>query len=128
MLFLPVGAAKPLRLQGAFVSDREVQSIVGFLRQQALPEYTEEIVLPDTPATGRMQEEDELFPEAVRLSLESGQASASFLQRRLRIGYARAARLIDLMEARGIVSGQEGSKPRALLIGWDDYHRMFSKI
>lgn len=128
MLFLPVGAAKPIRLQGAFVSDREVQNIVNFLRQQTIPDYSEEIVLPDTPLPGRVPEEDELFPEAVRLSLESGQASTSFLQRRLRIGYARAARLIDLMEARGIVSGQEGSKPRALLINWDDYHRMFGKV
>ncbi|MCR4418779.1 MAG: DNA translocase FtsK 4TM domain-containing protein [Clostridia bacterium] len=127
MLFFPVGAVKPIRVQGAYVSDREVQNVVNFLRQQTLPEVTEEIVLPETPETGRPEEEDELLPQAVRVLLESGQASISMLQRRLRIGYARAARLIDIMEARGMVSGQDGAKPRSLLIGWDDYYRMFGK-
>lgn len=128
MLFLPVGAAKPMRVQGAYVSDREVQGIVNFLRQQTLPDQEEELVFPeDTPTVGRLPEEDELLPEAVRVLLESGQASISLLQRRLRIGYARAARLIDLMEARGIVGGQDGSKPRAILIGWEDYYRLFGK-
>ncbi|MGB9887048.1 MAG: DNA translocase FtsK [Moorellales bacterium] len=127
MLFLPVGAAKPIRVQGAYVSDREVQNVVNFLRQQALPEAEPEMVLPESPESGRAEEEDELLPQAVRVVLESGQASISMLQRRLRIGYARAARLIDIMEARGMVSGQDGAKPRSVLIGWEDYHRLFGK-
>lgn len=127
MLFLPVGAAKPIRLQGAFVSDREVQNIVSFLRQQSLPEYSEEINLNESPGGTRTQEDDELFPEAVKVLLDSGQASISFLQRRLRIGYARAARLIDMMEARGMVSGQDGSKARNILINAEDYHKIFNK-
>jgi S-DNA-T family DNA segregation ATPase FtsK/SpoIIIE len=127
MLFLPVGAAKPIRVQGAYVSDREVQNVVNFLRQQVLPEAEPEMVLPESPESGWAEEEDELLPQAVRVVLESGQASISMLQRRLRIGYARAARLIDIMEARGMVSGQDGAKPRTLLIGWEDYHRLFGK-
>jgi S-DNA-T family DNA segregation ATPase FtsK/SpoIIIE len=125
MLFLPVGASKPIRLQGVFVSDKEVEDIVEYLKKQGEPEETE---IPDLEEQETAApEEDVLLAEAVRLLLECGQASISLLQRRLHVGYNRAGRLIDQMEARGIVSGYEGSKPRTLLINWDDYRRIFGK-
>lgn len=128
MLFLPVGAPKPIRLQGVFVSDREVERIVEFLKAQRKPEYVNGITQGEISTREEEENDDALLPEAVRVFLESGQASISLLQRRLRIGYARAARLVDLMEARGIVGEYEGSKPRPVLIGWDDYHRLFGKF
>lgn len=127
MLFLPVGAPKPVRLQGVYVADSEVEKVVGFLRTQKQPEYVAGITQGEIPAREEGSD-DELLPEAVRIFLESGQASISLLQRRLRIGYARAARLVDLMESRGIVGAYEGSKARSLLIDWDDYHRLFGNF
>lgn len=127
MLFLPVGAPKPVRLQGVYVSDNEVEKIVEFLRAQKQPEYVAGITQGEIPVREEGND-DELLPEAVRIFLESGQASISLLQRRLRIGYARAARLVDLMESRGIVGAYEGSKARSLLIDWDDYHRIFGNF
>lgn len=125
MLFYPVGMSKPIRIQGVFVSDSEVEAIVSFLKKQAVPEYNEEVAnLPEESAV-EVEIDDELLPEAAKLVIESGQASISMLQRRLRIGYNRAARLMDLLEAKGVVGGFEGSKPRAVLIGWDEYQRLF---
>ncbi|WP_279287029.1 FtsK/SpoIIIE family DNA translocase [Heliobacterium chlorum] len=116
MLFSPVGANKPIRMQGCYVSDKEVENIVEFLKNQGLPEYQEGVIQAQEQTETHEEEEDELFVDAVRILLDSGQASISMLQRRLRVGYARAARLIDIMEQRGIVGGYEGSKPRELLI------------
>ncbi len=127
MLFFPVGAAKPLRLQGAFVSDKEVEALVAYLKQQGQPQFVEGIIFADSAGAVDYGEEDELFPEAVRILIECGQASISMLQRRLRIGYARAARLIDYMEERGIVGKYEGSKPRAILMTLEQYRRSFDK-
>ncbi len=126
MLFFPVGAAKPLRVQGVFVSDREVDELVSFLRTQGNPEYVSGVAVEREGQQDEPELEDDLLPEAVRLMIESGQASISMLQRRLHIGYTRAARLMDMMEQRGIVGGYEGSKPRNVLVNWDDYKRMFS--
>ncbi len=127
MLYFPIGAAKPIRVQGAYVSDKEVEKIVKFLKVQGVPEY--ENVLEEKPANNKQIEmEDELLPEAVRILLESNQASISMLQRKLRIGYTRAARLIDIMEEKGIVGAYEGSKPRAVLISWDDYKEIFKNL
>ncbi|MBT2690795.1 DNA translocase FtsK [Bacillus sp. ISL-47] len=116
MLFLPVGASKPVRVQGAFLSDEEVEEIVEFVIGQQKAQYQEEMIPEDIPeATGEV--DDDLYDEAVELILEMQTASVSMLQRRFRIGYTRAARLIDEMEARGIVGPYEGSKPRAVLQG-----------
>ncbi|MEI7026314.1 FtsK/SpoIIIE family DNA translocase [Paenibacillus sp. y28] len=123
MLYLPVGASKPLRIQGAFLSDQEVESVVSFVKNQAEAEYREELV-PEIEETADTQDqvEDELFDQAVQIILEAKQASVSLLQRRMRIGYTRAARLIDTMEARGIVGPYEGSKPREVLVTMEQYH------
>ncbi|MED3624204.1 DNA translocase FtsK [Bacillus thermocopriae] len=115
MLFMPVGATKPLRVQGAFLSDQEVEDVVQFVISQQKAQYQEEMIPDDIPeATGEV--DDELYDEAVELVVEMQTASVSMLQRRFRIGYTRAARLIDEMELRGVVGPYEGSKPRAVLI------------
>jgi len=127
MLFFPVGASKPLRVQGAYLSDREVEDLVNYLKKQAEPVYNDNI-LQDEPEKETVPEvEDELLPQAVQILIESGHASISLLQRRLHIGYARAARLIDMMEKKGIVGGYEGSKPRAILMTLDQFNQLFKK-
>ncbi|MDR6124157.1 S-DNA-T family DNA segregation ATPase FtsK/SpoIIIE [Bacillus sp. SLBN-46] len=114
MLFLPVGASKPVRVQGAFLSDQEVEDTVEFVISQQKAQYQEEMIPDDIPeVTGAV--EDDLYDEAVDLIVEMQTASVSMLQRRFRIGYTRAARLIDEMEARGVVGPYEGSKPRVVL-------------
>ncbi len=128
MLFFPVGASKPLRVQGVYVSDKEVENIVEFLKSQAKPEYEDGLFENKSGKSKEIKYEDELLPEAVRILIESGQASISMLQRRLRIGYTRAARLIDIMEEKKIVGGYEGSKPRSVLIGWEEYKELFGDL
>ena len=125
MLFLPMGAPKPIRVQGAFVSDQEVEKVVQFVRGQGSADYREDLIPENGDAAGPEEEEplDELFDRAVRIVLEAKQASVSLLQRRLRIGYTRAARLIDAMEARGIVGPYEGSKPREVLMTLEQYEQ-----
>ncbi|WP_059170167.1 DNA translocase FtsK [Bacillus sp. FJAT-27445] len=115
MLFLPVGASKPIRVQGAFLSDNEVEDTVEFVISQQKAQYQEEMIPDDIQeVTGEV--DDELYQEAVDLIVEMQTASVSMLQRRFRVGYTRAARLIDEMEARGVVGPYEGSKPRAVLV------------
>ncbi|MFE8695123.1 DNA translocase FtsK [Cytobacillus sp. FJAT-53684] len=116
MLFLPVGASKPVRIQGAFLSDEEVEEVVNFVIDQQKAQYQEEMIPDDIPEMTTVVDDD-LYDEAVELILEMQTASVSMLQRRFRIGYTRAARLIDEMEARGVVGPYEGSKPRAVLLG-----------
>ncbi|MBO0959090.1 DNA translocase FtsK [Neobacillus sp. MM2021_6] len=114
MLFLPVGASKPVRVQGAFLSDQEVEDTVEYVISQQKAQYQEEMIPDDIPEiTGAV--DDDLYDEAVDLIIDMQTASVSMLQRRFRIGYTRAARLIDEMEARGVVGPYEGSKPRAVL-------------
>ena len=115
MLFMPVGASKPVRVQGAFLSDEEVEAVVDFVISQQKAQYQEEMIPDDLPEITDSVE-DELYDEAVELIIEMQTASVSMLQRRFRIGYTRAARLIDEMEARGVVGPYEGSKPRAVLV------------
>lgn len=123
MLFYPLGAPKPIRAQGAWISDTEVEAVADAWREQAEPEYIEEVLAsPAAEAAEEGEVDDELFDDAVQLVREMGQASVSMLQRRFRIGYARAARLIDVMEQRGIVGPYQGSKPREV-IGVDDAAR-----
>lgn len=125
MLFYPVGASKPVRVQGAYLSDKEVDDMVKFLKKQAKPVYNEKITKEEPKETEEAPMEDELLPKAAMILIEQGQASISMLQRRLHIGYARAARLIDIMEQRGIVGGYEGSKPRAVLMTMEQYNEVF---
>lgn len=115
MLFMPVGASKPTRIQGAFLSDEEVEAVVEHCIEQQKANYQEEMI-PDEVDESSSHSDDELYPEAVQLVLEMQTASVSMLQRRFRIGYNRAARLIDEMEANSIVGPHEGSKPRMVLI------------
>ncbi len=127
MLYYPVGASKPIRVQGAFLSDKEVEALVDYLKKQDEPEYDEQILKADSKETSVIDEDDELLPKAVETLIQTGHASISMLQRRLRIGYARAARLIDIMERNGIVGGYEGSKPRAILMTMEEYKDKFGK-
>jgi DNA segregation ATPase FtsK/SpoIIIE, S-DNA-T family len=118
MLFMPVGASKPTRVQGAFLSDDEVEEVVDFVISQQKAQYQEEMIPDDIPEEASSGEaEDELYNDAVQLIAEMQTASVSMLQRRFRIGYTRAARLIDEMEVRGVVGPYEGSKPRTVLVG-----------
>ena len=127
MLFMPLGMSKPMRVQGCFVSNREVESVVSFLKSTEESEYDESVMQEidrqaEASAKSAPREEeddgetDDMFPQAVEVVVEAGMASTSLLQRKLRLGYARAGRLIDEMERRGIVGPHEGSKPRQVLI------------
>ncbi|SHH91380.1 DNA translocase FtsK [Desulfosporosinus lacus] len=115
MLYYPMGMSKPLRVQGCYLGDKEVENVVSFLQNQAKPEY-QEIPNLDIGDIKKEEMEDELFYQAAQLFVESGSASVSLLQRRLRIGYTRAARLMDFLEGKGVVGGYEGSKPREVLM------------
>lgn len=122
MLYMPMGASKPIRVQGAFMSDQEVETVVHYVQGQGQAEYDESLV-PEVDDDVHEPEEvlDELYEQAVQIVLEAKQASVSLLQRRMRVGYTRAARLIDSMEARGIVGPYEGSKPREVLMSIEQY-------
>jgi len=116
MLFLNPGDEKPTRIQGALVSDKEIEKVVTFIKGQAEPVYNEDIVKEQQKTGLANGEKDELYDEAVKIIMESNQASVSILQRRMRLGYTRAARIIDMMEQEGLVGPYEGSKPRRILI------------
>jgi DNA segregation ATPase FtsK/SpoIIIE, S-DNA-T family len=121
MLFLRPQDAKLTRAQGALVSDAEIERVVEFIKAQAAPVYDEQIVKDQSKSGTVSSERDELYDEAVRIIIESNQASVSILQRRLRLGYTRAARIIDMMEEDGMVGPFEGSKPRRLLVDRDQW-------
>lgn len=122
MLFLPMGASKPIRVQGAFMSDQEVETIVQFVSSQGEADYDESLVPEvDDTLTDDQEPQDELYEQAVQIVLEAKQASVSLIQRRMRVGYTRAARLIDAMEARGVIGPYEGSKPREVLMSLEQY-------
>jgi S-DNA-T family DNA segregation ATPase FtsK/SpoIIIE len=105
-----------------------VEAIADWCRDQALPEYELGVVTEvEDDAAAADEASDELFPQAVRVVIESGQASVSLVQRRLRVGYARAGRLIDMMEEKGYIGRHEGSKPRDVLITMDQYRRAFGE-
>lgn len=127
MLFLPIDAPKPTRIQGCYISEQEVEALVKFLKRQGAPEYTLTPIESgfSTRDDIESEDEDELFEPAVRLVVMNGHASTSLLQRRFKIGYTRAARLIDMMEQRGIVGPLDGAKPREILISRDEMERMF---
>ncbi len=122
MLFYPVGESKPLRIQGAFIGEEEINELVEYLQSQCDAHYEEKVVGEiNNNFKQSTNESDELLLTAIDLVVDEGQASISLLQRRLKIGYARAARIIDEMEERGVVGGYEGSKPRKVLITKDEY-------
>ncbi len=116
MLFLPAGSSKALRVQGAYISEREITAIIAFIKRQRQADYQAEIMVEAAGERREQARDDELLEEAIEIVVRSGVASASLLQRKLRVGYARAARLVDLMEELGVVGGYEGSKPRAVLM------------
>jgi S-DNA-T family DNA segregation ATPase FtsK/SpoIIIE len=117
MLFLRPGEAKLIRAQGTLVSDKEIEKVVDFIKEQAEPVYNEQILQEQQKsALAKNGEKDELYDEAVRVVMETNQASVSILQRRIRLGYTRAARIIDMMELDGLVGPFEGSKARRILV------------
>ena len=132
MLFYPAGAPKPVRIQGAFVSDKEVEKIVDFIKGNGEATYNDDILQQIENANSTDKEidsaedddnTDPLLMEAIDVVVETGQASTSFIQRRFKVGYARAGRIIDQMEERGIISGFQGSKPREVLMSkerWEE--------
>ncbi len=130
MLYMPIDAAKPQRIQGCFVSEKETEDLVAYLKAQAQPNYE---VLPSTiiasgeDDSGDEDPDDDLFESAVKLVVTGGAASTSMLQRRFKVGYTRAARLVDLMEQRGIVGPLDGAKPRDILMSRDEIEAMFTK-
>ena len=141
MLYSPLGSGKPMRIQGAYVSDEEREDVIDFIKRSSAPEYSEDILeqiekaAEDKPASGSSKSQadeepqaksqfDELLPQAVDVIFETKHASVSMLQRRLKLGYSRAARLVDQMEQLGIVGPFEGSKPRQVLITKQQWQEM----
>ncbi len=124
MLFCPPGTSKTVRIQGAYISEKEIAKITTYLKDQREPEYLDDVTVGGSDEDAKSFDDtdyDEKYDAAVSLVTESGQASISFVQRRLRIGYNRAARLVEMMEHEGIVGPQVGSKPREILVkGYDD--------
>lgn len=127
MLFNPMGMGKPVRIQGAFISDNEVHKVIKHVKDQVDEvDYNQDILtrIERTDQATTDDDTDELLPEAISLVVTSGQASVSMLQRRFRIGYNRAARIMDMMEARGIVGPQDGSRPRQVLLSEEELAQM----
>lgn len=126
MLFHPIGASKPVRVQGAFISEGELEALLAFIGDQAEPVYREDVLTAENGDDPSADEpDDDLFVAALRVVVESGQASVSMIQRRLRVGYTRAGRLIDMMEERGFVGPHQGSKPRDVHLTLEELREMF---
>jgi S-DNA-T family DNA segregation ATPase FtsK/SpoIIIE len=116
MLYLPSGAPKPLRLQGAFVTLEEIERLVDFWKSQGGPQYSADLAVSKSKDVITEDSEDELYEDAMEIVIRAKQASTSLLQRRLKVGYSRAARLLDDMELRGVVGPADGNKPRKILV------------
>lgn len=131
MLFLPIGENKPIRIQGAFISEKEIEKIVKFLKNSWDIEYSADIIdeiennISSPQSSNESNDVDELLPEAIKTAVDYGQVSASMLQRRLRVGFNRASRLVEEMEFRGIVGPQDGSKPRQVLMSKEEYEEKY---
>jgi len=137
MLFSPIGTSRLQRIQGAYIDEAQIEKITTFWRRQGEPEFQEELleeVVPDDDGSagsdedGMDPDEDPLLDEAIALVAQMQTASTSMLQRRLRLGYTRAGRLIDMLERRGVISGYEGSKPRQVLISEADAPRIVAAL
>ena len=136
MLFFPTGSPKPTRIQGSFISDKEVEKIVNFVKANGEASYNEDIIesIEKANSTDKEIEEgsldddetDPLLAEAIEVVIETGQASTSFIQRKFKVGYARAGRIIDQMEERGVISGYQGSKPREVLMSKERWQELNS--
>jgi len=133
MLFRPVGSSKLQRVQGAFVTEEEIARVVSFWARQGEPKFDQDLLVEKAPVDvdgdggGEFSpDEDDLLEDAIRICVETDTASVSMIQRRLRVGYTRAGRLIDMLERRGVISGYEGSKPRQVLIGPADVPRILA--
>jgi DNA segregation ATPase FtsK/SpoIIIE, S-DNA-T family len=128
MLFLPPGSARLTRIHGAYVTEQEIARLTSYLRKAGKPTYDDSVGSTEkSNAEGtEAQERDELYDEAARFVVQSGQASTSMLQRRFRIGFSRAGRLIDMLERDGIIGPADGSKPREILVGADYYEAVDS--
>ena len=142
MLYAPIGTGKPQRVQGCFVTDTEVEAVANYVKENYMASYDESVMeeiekkavqtgngkkaasAPEPEPNGEELEGDEMLPQAVDVILETGQASVSMLQRRLKLGYARAARIVDEMEEKGIVGPFQGSKPRAILVTKEQWQSM----
>jgi len=136
MLYAPIGSTKPTRIQGCFVSDEEVEAVVEYVKRGKEAAYSEEVIQQieqqankaaaseNAEGGGEVGEEDEMLGAAIDVVLESGQASVSLLQRRLKLGYSRAARIVDQMEERGIVGPFEGAKPRKILVSKEQWQEI----
>ena len=136
MLYAPIGTSKPMRIQGTWVSDAEREKVVDYVSMSGQTQYSEEVIseiekaAAEKPSGDKTKDDpeghdyDELLPQAVDVIFETGQASVSMLQRRLKLGYSRAARIVDQMEQMGIVGSSEGSKPRAVLVTKDQWRQM----
>ena len=129
MLFLPPASSRFVRLHGPYISEQETARLASFLRKQGKPTYDETITADEKQAGGDLDfEKDDLYDEAARIVVSSGQASISYLQRRLRIGFSRAARLVDMMEAEGLVSGAAGGKAREVLVKKDYFEEVDAQL
>ena len=132
MLYYPVGETKPLRMQGTFISEKEIESIVDEIKSNTDVKYNNDIIESIEKANGKgtkpdddeQDDADELLNDAIDLVMDMGQASASMLQRKFKIGYSRAGRIVDQMEARGLISGYDGSKPRQVLISKEEWQEL----
>ncbi|MCT4544149.1 MAG: DNA translocase FtsK [Vallitalea sp.] len=131
MLFYPVGVQKPLRVQGAFISDKEVEYIVEFLKESQKVIYNDKIISQissDKKVMGKKDDKDDYYNDALELVIDKQKASASMIQRHFRVGYNRAARIVDQLYDSGIVGGEEGSRPRKVLITKEEYEKMKSEV
>jgi S-DNA-T family DNA segregation ATPase FtsK/SpoIIIE len=132
MLFRGAGTSKLSRVQGAFITEDEIARITGHWAKQGEPEFEDELLEAPVEAAEEGRDDDfdpdsdDLLDEAIRLVVQTETASVSMIQRRLRVGYTRAGRLIDMLERRGVISGYEGSKPRQVLISQVDLSRVLA--
>jgi S-DNA-T family DNA segregation ATPase FtsK/SpoIIIE len=128
MLFLPPGSARLTRIHGAYVTEHEIARLTSFLRKLGDPTYDDNVGKPEEKSAEAMEvsDRDQLFDEAARFVVQNGQASTSMLQRRFRIGFSRAGRLVDMMERDGIIGPADGSKPREILVAKDYYETVDS--
>jgi S-DNA-T family DNA segregation ATPase FtsK/SpoIIIE len=136
MLYAPSGIAKPLRVQGAWIDDDEVASVVSYISRHQSTDYNEDLAekldkaeLSDAEKAAEESDSDcdPLLAESIEAAIAAGEISVSMLQRKFRIGYARAGRIVDEMTKRGIISEKDGSKPRAVLITTEQFHEMFGE-
>jgi DNA segregation ATPase FtsK/SpoIIIE, S-DNA-T family len=128
MLFLPPASSRVIRLHGPYISEQESARLASFLRKQGKPTYNTTITEDEKTAEAIEFEKDDLYDEAARIVVQGSQASISYLQRRLRIGFSRAARLVDMMEAEGLVSAAAGGKPREVLVPKDYFDEVDAQL